>query len=127
MRPSAPYASCSYCGGTVEEQHIRTEAWIGEHLVVFDNVPVGICSHCGEEYFRADIHDKMLLLAKTPAKQKLTVPVHVFSDAAAAKSSGKRSHRAAEEDAREEEVHIATEEELQALSETDGEENWEEL
>lgn len=121
-----PYASCSYCGSSVEEQHVRTEIWIGEQLTVFEHVPVGVCAHCGEEYFRADIHEKMLELARRETKKIMSVPVYSFTDPlTVAKSKAKRKKHE-DINVRDEELHIATDEELKELSEFEEQDEWEE-
>lgn len=121
------YSSCSYCGSTVEEQHIRTEIWFGDQLTVFEHVPVGVCTNCGEEYFRADVHDKMLELTRRESKKKMSVPVYSFTDPlTVAKAKIKRKTKQLDEDEREAEVHLATEEEIQELSEFDEQTAWEE-
>ncbi len=121
-----PYASCSYCGSSVDEQHIRTEIWIGEQLTVFEHVPVGVCINCGEEYFRADIHDKMLELAKHASKKKITVPLYSFTDPLTVAKAKVKAKKNAETSAREEELHIASEDELRELTEFDEAAQWEE-
>lgn len=127
MHTPQPYASCTYCGGTVEEQSIRTEVWIGEKLTVFENVPVGICSHCGEEYYRPDIHDKMLALTKSQAPKKIDVPVFEFTDTSASEKTGRsKKKKPVEHEEREEEIHLATDEELRELIELENEEDWDE-
>ena len=121
------YSSCSYCGGAVDEQHVRLEMWFGESLVVFENVPAGVCDNCGEEYFRADVQDKMTALMKTAPKKRMQVPVYSFSDPlTVAKTLAAQKKKARERAAEtEKEVHIATDEEISELFETDIE-DWEE-
>lgn len=125
MNQQKPYASCSYCGSSIDEQHVRTEIWIGDQLTVFEHVPVGVCVNCGEEYFRADIHDKMLEMFKHPTKKNISVPVYSFTDPLAVAKAKKKKAASFEE--REQEIHLATEEEIQQLSEYDDQNNWEEL
>ncbi len=121
------YSSCSYCGSSVDERHVRMELWIGDSLVVFEDVPAGVCSQCGEEYISADIQDKMFALSKTPAKKKMEVPVYLFTDPlSVAKAVAKRKKKLAQEDVKEEEdIRGPSDEELAQLLDTDFGE-WEE-
>ncbi len=119
------YSSCSYCGGSVDEQLVRVETWIGDQLVVFHDVPAGVCDSCGEEYFGADIQDKMFELAKTPPKKTLDVPVYGFSDVltvakAEARRKKKERQQAVEDD--DEPGSFATDDEISALLHTSFEE-----
>jgi YgiT-type zinc finger domain-containing protein len=123
-----PYSSCSYCGSTVEERHVRMEMRVGDSFVIFENVPAGVCDHCGEEYIRADVQEKMVALTKTPAKKTIEVPVYPFADpltvAKAAAKSKKRDHAKAEEtDYRDDSVQYASEEEISDLLEMNFEES----
>lgn len=121
---ASTYSSCSYCGSAVDEQHVRLEMWFGESLVVFENVPAGVCDNCGEEYFHADIQDKMTALMKTAAKKHMKVPVYSFSDPlTVAKAQAAQKKKAKERSAEtEKEVQLASEDEISELMETDLEE-----
>ena len=120
------YSSCSYCSGSVLERHVVVETWFGDKLVVFEDVPAGVCENCGEEYFSADIQKQMLAIMEKPAKKKIQVPLYQFSDAlTVAKSNAQRKKD--KESAvmeREDEVQIATDEELDDLLQGDME-DWE--
>ena len=49
------YDPCEYCDGRVKTQKVRVDhRWKGK-LMVIENVPVGVCSSCGERYFEAEI------------------------------------------------------------------------
>ncbi len=122
------YANCSVCGGMVEEIRTQTELRYGDKLVVFDNVPVGVCSGCGEEYFRADVHEKMIDLLGREPKRTVEIPLYDFDDAErkrASRAGRKKSPGSAplqRDDTPEEEVQLATDEELDELMEM----NWDE-
>ncbi len=122
------YANCSICGGMVEEIRTQTELRYGDKLVVFDNVPVGICSGCGEEYYRADVHEKMIELVDRKPKRMIEIPFYDFEDAGekrASRSGKRKSARSApfqRDDTPEDEVQLATDEELDELMEM----NWDE-
>ena len=120
------YSSCSYCGSAVDEQHVSLEMWFGDKLVVFEGVPCGVCDNCGEEYFSADIQDKLISLTKKPHKKSMTVPVYQFSDPLTiAKSAAKQKRKEAAFDDTEPELHIVSDDELTDLMETNLE-DWEE-
>jgi len=74
------YEKCE-CGGVVIEKKVRVDYRHGEDIVVFEEVPVGICAECGERYFDAKVLKAMEFLAKTrkDAKKILSVPVMEFS------------------------------------------------
>jgi len=42
---------CEYCGGDVKEKKVTVDIRRKEELFVFDNVPVGVCSRCGERFY----------------------------------------------------------------------------
>ena len=121
------YSSCSYCSSGVEERHVRIEMWVGDSLVVFENVPAGVCDHCGEEYIRADVQEKMVGLTKTPSKKTLQVPVYQFSDPltaakAAAKAKKRDTQKAVDVAERDDSAQYASEEEISELLEMNFEE-----
>lgn len=75
---SQVYADCHYCGGVVEERMLPREVrWEGE-LLVFENVPMGVCSQCGERFLKpavTKVIDSILKEQKVPSK---TIQVPVF-------------------------------------------------
>ena len=120
------YSTCSYCGNSVDEQLVSLEIWLGDRLVVFRDVPAGVCNNCGEEYFGADIQDKMFEMAKRPAKSVMEVPVYRFSDpltVAKAEAGRKKMEHTAPQ--KEEEVHFASDDEIADLLQSNFEE-WDE-
>ena len=127
-----PYSSCSYCGSSVEERHVRIEMRVGDTLVVFENVPAGVCDHCGEEYIRADVQEKMVALSKTPVKKTIEVPVYQFTDpltvAKATAKAKKREHaRSVDIEDHDTAVQFASEEEIADLLEMNFDESEEPL
>jgi YgiT-type zinc finger domain-containing protein len=120
------YSSCSYCGSSVDELLVSLEIWIGDRLVLFRDVPAGVCDHCGEEFFGADIQEKLFAMAKNPPRSVLEVPVYHFSDpltAAKAEAGRKKKERTAERS--ESDDHLATDDEIAGLLHGSFEE-WEE-
>jgi len=78
------YSDCFYCGGVVEEQLIPREIrWKGE-LIIIEEVPVGVCTQCGEKMLKPEVVkavDLVLQKKKEPAKT-IEVPVYRYSKVA---------------------------------------------
>ena len=74
------YGDCFYCGGAVEEKLMPRELrWEGR-LFIFENVPMGVCTQCGEKVLKpevAKIIDKILKDQKKPTKT-IQVPVYEY-------------------------------------------------
>jgi YgiT-type zinc finger domain-containing protein len=117
--PHRHYSSCSYCSCAVDEQHVRVEMWFGDTLVVFENVPAGVCDNCGEEYILADIQDKMIALSKSPPARTMTVPVFSFADPLAVAKAAARQKKKEAEQENDQGFQVASDEELSDLMETD--------
>ena len=74
------YEKCE-CGGKVVEKKIRVDYRHGKDIVVFEDVPVGVCSVCGERFFDAKVLKAMEFSLKSRRKPKkiISVPVMDFS------------------------------------------------
>ncbi len=74
------YSDCFYCGGAVEERLMPRELrWQGQ-LFIFENVPMGVCTQCGEKVLMPEVAkgiDQMLQQKKKPAKT-IQVPVYQY-------------------------------------------------
>ncbi len=74
------YDDCYFCGGVVEERLLPREIrWNGK-LLVFENVPMGVCGQCGEKFLRPEVAktiDAALESAKRPSRV-LQVPVYQY-------------------------------------------------
>ena len=74
------YDDCYFCGGVVEERLLPREIrWKGE-LLVFENVPMGVCTQCGEKFLRPEVAktiDAALESAQRPSRV-LQVPVYLY-------------------------------------------------
>ncbi len=74
------YDDCYFCGGVVEERLVPREIrWKGE-LLVFENVPMGVCTQCGEKFLRPEVAktiDAALESAQQPIRI-LQVPVFQY-------------------------------------------------
>ena len=79
------YSDCFYCGGVVEERFVPRELrWEGE-LFIFENVPMGVCTQCGEKVLMPEVAkaiDLVLQKKKRPAKT-IRVPVYEYEPIAA--------------------------------------------
>ncbi len=45
---------CPICGGTLEETEVKEDIWIGEKLLVIENVHAKVCEKCGEKIVSYD-------------------------------------------------------------------------
>jgi len=79
------YGDCYYCGGAVEEQLVAREIrWKGR-LLIFEDVPMGVCSQCGEKVLKPDVAkrlDRALQQEIEPAKT-IQVPVYQYESCVA--------------------------------------------
>jgi YgiT-type zinc finger domain-containing protein len=75
---------CEYCEGVVQERRVRDDYWSGDSLVIIENVPVGVCSKCGERYYSAAVLERMDRIAarRSKIKRTLRVPVTTFDTTA---------------------------------------------
>jgi len=74
------YSDCFYCGGAVEERLMPRELrWKGK-LFIFENVPMGACTQCGEKFLKpevAKVIDRVLQEERKP-KKMIRVPVYHY-------------------------------------------------
>ena len=72
------YSDCFYCGGTVEEKlTFREIRWKGK-LFIFENVPVGVRTHCGEKVIKPEVAKAIDQLLKEEKKPTKTIHVPVY-------------------------------------------------
>ena len=80
MAKKHKYSDCFYCGGTVDERLMPYELrWQGQ-LFIFENVPMGVCTQCGEKALKPHVAksvDRIICQHKKPAKT-IQVPVYSF-------------------------------------------------
>ncbi|MFH1076880.1 MAG: YgiT-type zinc finger protein [Pseudomonadota bacterium] len=70
------YHRCYFCRGEVTEKKIRVDYRWGDDLVaLIDKVPAGVCTVCGEQYFKAEIIKEMEKLAHSEEKPKKIIEV----------------------------------------------------
>ncbi|HWL93736.1 MAG TPA: YgiT-type zinc finger protein [Phycisphaerae bacterium] len=72
---------CEYCEGTVRERIVEQEP-VSHHrgIVVLENVPIGICDHCGAHYYAAPVLKRVeaILTSASPPARTLQIPVETF-------------------------------------------------
>ena len=72
------YGKCHVCEGHIQEKMISQDFWINGRLIIIENVPVGVCTQCGEKIVRSDVGLRIneLLSDKESVKnaKKITVP-----------------------------------------------------
>jgi len=75
------YDDCFFCGGVVEERLMPREMrWKGK-LLIFEDVPMGVCAQCGEKYLRPDVAQKIDAALQSTTKhpsRTLKVPVYQY-------------------------------------------------
>ena len=45
---------CPICGGELEETEVKEDIWLGEELLVIENVHAKVCEKCGEKIVSYD-------------------------------------------------------------------------
>jgi len=74
---------CPVCHHPMMEAKVRHVQTWQENVVVFENVPAEVCSHCGETLFAGWVVDKLnsLLWSTAPASRTIQAPVYDLSAA----------------------------------------------
>jgi len=74
---------CCFCKGKTEIKNIDVDFRWGDKLFVVKNVPVEVCSQCGEKYYSAKISKKLDNLVKKQKSSKIkprqVIQVPVFN------------------------------------------------
>ena len=74
---------CYFCGGTTEIKNVTVDFRWGNQLFIVENVPVEVCTQCGERYYSAKVSHKLDEIVKKSnsksQKPKRTVEIPVFS------------------------------------------------
>ncbi len=72
------YDDCYFCGGAVEERLVPREVrWKGE-LLVFEDVPMGVCVQCGEKFLRPEVAKKIDTALHSAKRPSRVLQVHVY-------------------------------------------------
>lgn len=76
------YGECGVCGARIQEKLIKQDFWLRGKLIIVEDVPAGVCPHCGEKVVKADVGRLILKLienseriAKSP---RISVPTVKF-------------------------------------------------
>ncbi|OGB90190.1 hypothetical protein A2625_04325 [candidate division WOR-1 bacterium RIFCSPHIGHO2_01_FULL_53_15] len=80
----AIYDDCAYCGGKVVEKNIKKANFWGEELTALvDNVPAGVCTQCGEKYYKAEVLKviEKIMKERSAIVSQAQVPVADFARA----------------------------------------------
>jgi YgiT-type zinc finger domain-containing protein len=74
------YSDCFYCGGSVEQRLMPRELrWEGQ-LFIIENVPMGVCTQCGEKFLMPEVAkgiDRIVQKKRKPTKT-IQVPVYQY-------------------------------------------------
>ena len=71
------WKKCPICGGKIEKKLITVHQVIDNRLVIVENVPVEVCSQCGETLYTPSTMRKLerLVWAKPKPTREIKVPV----------------------------------------------------
>ena len=72
------YDRCEQCDGVVRSRRVTVDLRRGDKLYVFRNVPIGVCSRCGERYYPGPLLEKLDEIAKHAVNGAKTVRVPTF-------------------------------------------------
>jgi YgiT-type zinc finger domain-containing protein len=73
-----PYDDCTYCGGEVDEQRLSLDYRYHGQLFIIENVPVGVCRQCGEQFLTAEVAKKLEQMATSQDAPVTTIAVPVL-------------------------------------------------
>jgi YgiT-type zinc finger domain-containing protein len=76
---------CEFCDGVIEETVTRVPFHYRKELIYVDNVPVKVCSKCGELYFEAAVYKRLETIAekRNTIRTKMTFPLADYRKALA--------------------------------------------
>jgi len=76
-------SSCFFCKGKTEIKNVNVDFRWKNKLFVVKNVPVEICTQCGEKYYSAEISKKLDDFVRKQSEAKIipqnTIQVPVFN------------------------------------------------
>lgn len=74
---------CCFCKGKTKIKNIDVDFRWGDKLFVVKNVPVEVCTQCGEKYYSSEVSKKLDELVKKQTASKIkpekTLEVPVFN------------------------------------------------
>ncbi|MBI1929202.1 YgiT-type zinc finger protein [Candidatus Poribacteria bacterium] len=72
------YSDCYYCGGVVKEKRMPRELrWQGQ-LFICEDVPMGVCTQCGEKVLKPEVAKAIDLVLHEKKKPTRTIEVPVY-------------------------------------------------
>lgn len=74
-----PYGDCIYCGGEVVERLEQIDYRFHGQLYILENVPTGVCTQCGEQFFTAKTAKEMESAVEHTQGNVPTIPVPVIA------------------------------------------------
>jgi len=92
----AESAVCPECDKRLEERIVKLALWIGEELVLVEDVPASVCPGCGKRYFSTQVTEAIQGLWLTSlgnAGRKTEVPVFTLGELTRDKCYSERSGR----------------------------------
>jgi len=66
-------SNCFFCKGKTEVRNVNVDFRWKDKLFVVKNVPLEVCSQCGEKYYSAQISKKLDEFVKKQAEAKIRV------------------------------------------------------
>jgi YgiT-type zinc finger domain-containing protein len=74
---------CRFCKGKIEIKKADVDFRWGDKLFIIKDVPVEVCSQCGERYYSAEVSKKLDRLVKENSsknkKPEKTIEVPIFT------------------------------------------------
>ncbi len=69
---------CEHCGHAITGKRVTLHRIVKGKHVLFENVPAGVCRHCGARYFAANVLKTIeeSLRGRRKAERKISVPVY---------------------------------------------------
>ena len=76
------FDSCEFCGGPVRSRRVTVDLRRGDKLAVFERVPVGVCTKCGERYYPGLLLERLDEIAEHASNgaKSLRVPTFDFRE-----------------------------------------------
>jgi YgiT-type zinc finger domain-containing protein len=77
------YDKCDVCGGRVRGRKVTVDLRRGERHHVVYNVPIGVCTKCGERYYPGPVLERLDELAEQglTGGKRVSVPTFDFARA----------------------------------------------
>jgi len=72
------FDACEHCQGSVRTRRVTVDLRRGSRLIVFDNVPIGVCTKCGERYYPGTVLERLDEIAEHGLTGAKTVRVPTF-------------------------------------------------